>query len=50
MSATLDAGKFQTYFDGAPLLKVTIIFISPMLYLQQARLLASGLYIRSVLF
>jgi HrpA-like RNA helicase len=22
MSATLDAGKFQTYFDGAPLLKV----------------------------
>jgi hypothetical protein len=22
MSATLDAGKFQTYFDSAPLLKV----------------------------
>jgi len=22
MSATLDAGKFQDYFDGAPLMKV----------------------------
>jgi len=26
MSATLDAGKFQDYFDGAPLVKIFLIF------------------------
>ena len=38
MSATLDALKFQQYFDNAPLMKVTYIFRSHTMYLTLNRL------------
>jgi hypothetical protein len=50
MSATLDAGKFQTYFDGAPLLKLTTITFTVSFIgcctCSKVLLFASGLDIR----